>query len=202
MMARSIHSASMAAALALASTLGCAPADKSASAGAELTPFAHERLGDDVPHPTFIDFGGKVQIVGYDVSTEDSAGPGASVHVKLYWRRTGDLDAGWGLFTHLEDDQGRQIANLDREGPFRKALGDKPEGLSLLELGKVYTDEQAFQMPKAEDLTPRVTLVVGVWNDQMRLSVVSGESNGHDASIITHFVTGVSRRKLPTGPQG
>jgi len=47
-------------------------------------------------------------------------------------------------------------------------------------------------MPKADVLTPRVTIVVGVWNDQMRLPVVSGTTDGHDAAVITNLSTGVS----------
>ncbi len=48
-------------------------------------------------------------------------------------------------------------------------------------------------MPKPEALTPEVVLVVGVWREQTRLPVISGVQNGHDAAIVTHFATGVSR---------
>jgi hypothetical protein len=206
MMARSFGARAFVATIALAGTFGCTPPAKQGEA-ADLGARPTERLPSDVAHTTFVDFGGKVQIVGYDVSPQGDARPGTKVTVKLYWRRTGALEPGWSLFTHLEDDRGRQIANLDREGAFRAALGGKPEGLALLELGKIYADEQTFEMPKADVLTPTVTLVVGVWNtnrgfDQMRLPVVSGETNGHDAAIVTHFSTGVVRPRLGRVAQG
>lgn len=179
--------------LALLGTGACAPNAKQ-EAPADLTAFAHERLTDDVKHTTFVDFGSKVQLVGYDVAPEDTARPGESVKMTLYWKRTGQLEPGWRLFTHVDDDKGRQIGNFDREGAFRTAIGAKETGLSVLELGKVYTDEQTFAVPKADVVTPKITIVVGVWNDAMRLPVISGPSDGHAAAIVTHLATGVSRR--------
>lgn len=205
-MARSFGARALVATITIAGAFGCTPTPKPGDT-ADLGVRPAERLPADVKHTTFIDFGGKVQIVGYEASPDADAPPGSKVTVKLYWRRSGALEPGWSLFTHLEDDRGRQIANLDREGAFRGALSGKPEGLALLELGKVYTDEQSFEMPKADLLTPTVTLVVGVWNtnrefSQMRLPIVSGETNGHDAAVITHFSTGVVRPKLGRVAQG
>jgi hypothetical protein len=197
------------AALASASALGCAPTENSTTAGnPALAPFARERLAEDVPHSSFVDFGGKLQLVGYDISPLD-APPGTQVHLKFYWRRSGSLDAGWNLFTHLEDERGHQLGNIDRDGAFRTAVTSKPDGLSALALGKIYTDEQTFQMPK--DVTPRVTLVVGAWlNDPSkpnaagtRLPVVSGQTNGQAGAIVANLMTGVQKRvhrlALPQG---
>jgi hypothetical protein len=142
-----------------------------------------------------IDFGGKVHIVGYEVSPEGAARPSQALTVKLYWERVGALDPGWGLFTHLEDDLGRQIRNFDREGAFHGKIAGQPGALALLELGKIYADEQTLELPKANELTPRVSLVVGVWNKDTRLPVVSGSTNGHDAALIASFSTGVERQR-------
>ncbi len=180
--------------LTLAST-ACNPSQKGES-GQDLASFSHEALPEDVKNRTLVDFGSKMQLVGYDVSPEGTARPGTGLHVTLYWKRSGDLGPGWGLFTHLEDERGRQIGNFDREGAFRGALSGKPEGLARLDLGKVYTDEQDVTVPKEDVLTPNVTLVVGVWNEDMRLPIVSGPTDGHDAAIIAHFATGVPRRAL------
>jgi hypothetical protein len=187
--------------LALASVGACAPAPVK-EAPAELAPFAHAQLPDGVKNTTFIDFGSKITLVGYDVSPDDTARPGDQVKLTLYWKRAGQLDPGWGLFTHFEDDRGRQISNFDREGGFRGALGAQKEGLSVLELGKVYTDEQTLTVPKPEVATPNITIVVGVWNDTMRLPVISGPNDGHDAAMIAHLATGVSRRPLVKLAQG
>jgi hypothetical protein len=160
----------------LAVTSACAPAAKQ-EAPADLAAFAHERLPDDVEHRTFVDFGSKVELVAYDVSPAGSAKPGDSVKMTLYWKRTGQLEPGWRLFTHVDDDQGRQISNFDREGAFRSALGAKESGLSILELGKVYTDEQTFAVPKADVVTPKITIVVGVWNEAMRATAMPLQSS-------------------------
>lgn len=175
--------------------VACTPAGKP-EAQEDLAAFAHDRLGDDVKHATLADFGSKIQLVGYDLSPEGSAKPGDQLHLTLYWKRSGELEPGWGLFTHVEDERGRQIANFDREGGFRGAIAGKPEGLARLEPGKIYTDEQTLTVPKADVVSPKITLVVGVWNDSTRLPVVSGISDGHDAAIISHLSTGVPRRAL------
>jgi hypothetical protein len=182
------------AAFVSATAFACTPSGKPSAPVAELTVHASEQLPADVPHRTFVDFGGKLHLLGFAVSPENAAGPGSPVHLKLYWQRVGELGEGWGLFTHLENEGGRQLANLDREGALRKAIAGKPEGVAQLELGNVYEDEQSFQMPSAGDLSPTTTLVVGVWKESTRLPIVSGTSNGHDAAIVTHFSTGVARR--------
>ena len=179
--------------LGLATTAACTPAQKVES-GEDLAAFAHGSLPEEVKNRTLVDFGSKVELVGYDVSPEGTARPGTALHLTLYWKRSGDLGPGWGLFTHLEDERGRQIGNFDREGAFRGAVSGKPSGLARLDLGKVYTDEQNVTVPKEDLLTPSITLVVGVWNDDMRLPIVSGPTDGHDAAIIAHFATGVPRR--------
>jgi hypothetical protein len=187
---------------ALAGALGCAQgtADKAPEPNTAIEPFSHAAAPDDVVHSTFIDFGGKVAIVGWSASPSGEAAPASAVKLTLYWKRTGELEPGWGIFTHLEDGRGKQLMNLDQESPFRKALVGNPGGVEMMDLGRVYTDELTFQMPKAGDLTPRVMLAVGVWNidwyknhDQyaIRLPVVSGPSNGHGSAIVTYFDTGV-----------
>ena len=144
-----------------------------------------------------VDFGGKLALVAYELSPSGKAGPGQSVNAKFYWKPISTISPGWGLFTHLEDTSGRQIRNFDEVGPFRKWLGGKAQaGLGLLELGHVYVDEQSFEMPPAADLAPEVLLVVGVWNGDMRLPVVSGPSDGHHAGIVTQIDTGLEWPKV------
>jgi hypothetical protein len=180
--------------LVLAASAGCTSGEKPQEGAADFAAFVVPALPESA-HPTMIDFGGKVHIVGYEVSPEGAARPSQSITVKLYWMRVGALDAGWGLFTHLEDDLGRQIRNFDREGAFHGKIAAQPTGLALLELGKIYSDEQTLELPKAAELTPRVSLVVGVWNQDMRLPVVSGTTNGHQAALIATFSTGVERQR-------
>lgn len=163
----------------------------------ELAANAIAALPNDVPHRTFVDFGGKLHLVGYDVSPESSASPGSTVRLKLYWKPVSRLDPGWNLFTHLEDDGAHQLWNFDREGAFRALLGSKmPAGLSLLEPGKIYVDEQTLTMPRADQLAPYVNIVVGVWQGDMRLPIVSGASNGHEGAVVARVSTGIQRQQL------
>lgn len=194
-MGRTKRMLGLAAGLLLAASAGCTSSgDKPQEGAADFAAFVVPALPEGA-HPTMIDFGGKVHIVGYDVSPEGAAHPSQAVTVKLYWTRAGDLEPGWGLFTHLEDDLGRQIRNFDREGAFHGKIASQPAGLALLELGKIYVDEQKLELPKAAELTPRVSLVVGVWNQDMRLPVVSGITNGHQAALVATFSTGVERQR-------
>jgi len=137
-----------------------------------------------------------------ELTPDGKAGPGQNVHAKLYWKPVGIIGSGWSLFTHLEDTGGRQLRNLDQEGPLRKWLAGKaPRGLGLLDLANVYVDEQSFDMPKAEDLTPEVLLVVGVFTEDepqhyTNLPVVSGPSDGHHAGIVARIETGLEWPKV------
>jgi hypothetical protein len=190
--------AAVLAAIFLGLAPSCAPPAQATQASEALAPYVVPSLPADLQHRTLLDFGGKLQLVGYEVTPSGKVSPGETVKLRLFWKATGRLGSGWSLFTHLESESGEQLWNYDREGAFRTALSGKmPAGLALLEVGRLYVDEQTLTLPKAEQLTPRITIIVGVWNDRMRLPVVSGPSNGRDAGIVTHFQTGVARRAAP-----
>lgn len=181
----------------LASALcGCTAQGRQADVASELAPFVVQEI-PDTARRAYIDFGGKLALVAHEVVPDGKAAPGQSVTAKFYWKPVSFQSPGWGLFTHLEDGRGKQIRNFDEAGPFRKWLGSKAQsGLSLLELGNVYVDQQTFEMPQAADLTPEVLLVVGVWNGDMRLPVVSGPSDGHQAGIVASIETGIEWPKV------
>jgi hypothetical protein len=176
-------------------TASCAAPAAKEDATEGLAPYVVPRVPESAKR-TFVDFGGKLHLVGYEIEPEGKVGPGQSLTLKLYWKVVGRLGPNWNLFTHLEGERGEQLWNYDREGAFRGFVSGKmPAGLSLLSPGVVYVDEQTLALPKPEQLTPRVAVVIGVWNDRLRLPVVSGVSNGRDAAIVTHFDTGLERPK-------
>jgi hypothetical protein len=185
-------------AFAASTTLGCTGSTPEAD-GSDLAAFVVPEVPGDTVTRTFVDFGGKVHLVGVELTPAGSVTPGGNLKIRLYWRRVGDLAEDWSLFTHIDDDFGRQLRNYDRVGPFRAALGGKPLGLARLELGKIYVDEQSVELPKNNELTPKIELVVGVWHDKVRLNVVSGTSNGKDAAVIAAIPTGVERVKPSRG---
>jgi hypothetical protein len=174
-------------------TISCAPASPKVDARESLAPYVVSRVPETAER-TFVDFGGKLHLIGYEMEPEGKAGPGQTITLKLYWKPVAAIGPGWNLFTHLEGERGEQLWNYDREGAFRGFVSGKmPDGLGLLSPGTVYVDEQSLALPKAEQLRPRVRVVVGAWNDSMRLPVLSGTSNGRDAAIVTHFDTGLQR---------
>lgn len=188
-------------ALAAAALAGCNAPSKNVEAAPELAQFVVTEI-PETAHREFIDFGGKIELVAYDLSPDGKAGPGQSVHAKYYWKPVSVIGQDWALFTHVQDARGGNLRNLDGEGPFRKWLvGKAPDGLDLLELANIYVDEQTFDMPKAEDLTPEVLLVVGVYTEDRphhytNLPVVSGPSDGHQAGVVARIDTGVQWPKL------
>jgi hypothetical protein len=189
--ARSLATAVLGAAL-----WGCSVQGQKAGAAAELASFIASEI-PETAHREYVDFGGKLVLVAHELTPSGKTGPGQSVNAKFYWKPISAISPGWGLFTHLEDARGHQIRNFDEVGAFRKWLGGKAQaGLGMLELGNVYVDEQSFEMPPAADLAPEVLLVVGVWNGDMRLPVVSGPSDGHHAGIVTRIETGLEWPKV------
>src|SRR5690349_10462210 len=51
--------------------------------------------------PTFVDFGGKIRLVGYQLSGELPARAGSELGVDLYWESAGSIEPGWELVTEL-----------------------------------------------------------------------------------------------------
>lgn len=195
--------------LGLCLVMGCT-SQGTAKAGKALDPKLAEYVKDKLPktveHATYLDFGGKVQLVGYDVSPADVARPGAKISLTLYWQRTGALDEGWGLFTHILDAEGRQIGQFDGSGPLREAGGDGKQALgpSDWQVGKIYVDKLSFEVPRRLSVgekqvplrTGSITLAVGVWKEAARLDVLGGTSDAHRRGFVTTLKTGLSREAL------
>jgi hypothetical protein len=172
---------------------GCAAPPQKAELASELEPFRVESVPEGATR-TFVDLGGKLHLVAVEISPQGTAAPGSTVHLKMYWQPVGELEPGWGLFTHLVDERGERIRNFDGEGAFRKwVTGKQPDELSLLELGKIYVDEQSLEMPKPDEVTPEVSVIVGAWSGDIRLPVLSGPTDGHSAALLATFNTGVPR---------
>jgi len=186
------HATCVAAATACIAALGCTAPGTPGADPSELEPYVVGELPVEAT-PAFVDFGGRLHLVAKMVTPSDAVTPGGSVDVKWFWKPVTRIGKGWGLFTHIESETGRQLANYDSEGAFRAFLKSKPEGLAALTPGLIYVDEQQLNLPKAEDLTPDISVIVGVWNDKMRLPIVSGASNGHEAAFLAHLSTGITR---------
>jgi hypothetical protein len=142
----------------------------------------------DIPSPRFIDFGAKVQLLGFEREPAGLVTPGAEVTLRLYWKSVAPLGPGWRLFTHLEGVDG-SFTNLDQVGPLRQpGKGNEPAlGPSAWRPGHVYVDEQSFKVP---DQGRRFSVLVGVWRpDGLRLEIQSGPRDETNRGIVTHLRT-------------
>jgi hypothetical protein len=207
---------------------GCAqaPAKEDAGEKPELSPQAKslvlEQVPSDIPHPLYIDFNGRADLLGYALDPEGTAPPGSRVSLKLYWRSTGKLDAEYVPYTELVLPDGSR-SEVEGTGPVRK--GELVP--SNWEQGKVYVDEVSFTVPKDIDAA-RFSIVVGLRTQPIApeapaevaapkdskkapkkadlaaegafgpvyLSVLSGPADGKYGGVVASIETGVTAASL------
>ena len=122
-------------------TVGPAPA-AAETLDPALAQYVLSSVPSDVSNRTFLDFGGKVALVGYAIEPTGVAAPGSHVKLTLYWQSLSPLGPGWGLFTHLAIPR-QPHRLLDGAGPLRKSVpaadGGQRQALgpSAWERGKV-----------------------------------------------------------------
>lgn len=189
------------------------PKQDPASIDTNLAQYVLDEVPNDLKNTTFIDFEGKVQLIGWELEPAGVVGPGQRLKLKLYWKSAQKLGPGWSLFTHFVAPGGARVdANmggvaLDDIGPLRTRSGaGTPQALgpSAWQPGKIYVDVQELEMPR-QLVTPEVAIVVGVWKGGSRLDPISGPSDRERRAIVTHVKTGVTppapARRAESSPQ-
>lgn len=159
-----------------------------------------------------VEFAGAVELLGAKVTPSTGLKPGSRVELTLYWRRTGPLPRGVSLFTHVLDDAGERILNLDTTGPLRKLRGSEPVyPPSAWEAGKVMVDQVAFWVPSSLR-TDGLRVVCGLFQGEERLPITHGAAPAERAEVVRLAVqrspspsagalpTLWVPRKLPTAP--
>jgi len=130
------------------------------------------------------DFDGKVELLGARVEPALNAHAGERVKLTLYWQAKKQLDNGWSLFTHVVDGAGERILNVDNVGPLREVRGSlQALPPSDWQPGKVYIDEQMFNLPSSIK-TDKIQIVTGIWKGDERLKVVSGPHDSSSRAIV------------------
>ncbi len=184
-------------ALAASGCVGGAPdqaRDKEALRGYEL----------DAPPPSVgaalnVDFDGKLTLLGAKVEPAGTLARGQQVKLTLYWQSRQAVGEGWGLFTHVLDGSGERVLNIDNVGPLRE-WRETRQALppSAWTPGKVYVDEQSFEIP-ADLRTSKLAVVVGVWKQNSRLAIKSGPVDGDNRALVaTLHVSLAERAPKPT----
>ncbi len=124
-------------------------------------------------HTTEASFGGKVELMGYDVRQHKG-----SLEVTLYWKPTVQLVKGYSSFVHLTD--GGKLLSQHDGAPKWYTLMATPSWVP----GRIYRDDHVVHIPKW--LPPgKYYLDIGMydWKDLKHLEV-----NGKDAFRITVYV--------------
>ncbi len=148
--------------VALCAAVGCAqaPAKEEPAEKPELSPEMKSLVLDtaptDIPHPLYIDFNGKAELLGYALDPATMAAPGSKLSLKLYWHSSSKLDEGYTPYTELVLPTGKRI-EVEGSGPVRKG----PLAPSNWEPGKVYIDELEVAVPADIDAA-RFLIVVGL----------------------------------------
>lgn len=154
---------------------------------------------NDIGQSVGADFDGKIKLLGARVDPQATVHPGDRVKLTLYWQVEKQLDNGWNLFTHVVDGAGERVLNVDNVGPLRE-IRDGSQALppSDWQAGKVYIDEQMFNLPPAIK-TDKIQIMVGIWKGDQRLPVVAGP---HDSSSRAIAVTLSVDQHMPAPNRG
>jgi hypothetical protein len=150
----------------------------------ELSALELPAVPEKLPLRLAVDFGGAVELLGAKIEPVQGLKPGTRIELTLYWRRTAALGRGFRLFTHVLDDAGERILNLDGNGALRKVRGRAPLfPPEAWNEGKIYVDKQTFTVPSTLR-TDGITIVAGLFREAERLPVTRGKHTG-DRAIVT-----------------
>jgi hypothetical protein len=131
-----------------------------------------------MPQKLDVELGGAIELLGAKVSPATGLKPGSRVELTLYWRKHAAIAEGYRLFTHVLDEAGERILNLDAVGLLRKApLGEPTLPPSAWDEGKIYVDSLAFFLPQTVR-TDTVDIVCGLFRDDERLPITRGAQKG------------------------
>lgn len=127
-------------------------------------------------HALDIQFGDKIQLLGYDLSTEDVQ-EGKPFTVTWYWKVLEPLDEGFRVFTHLMDAEKSSRLNIDAARPFREAY---PE--AQWKKGDLLRDVQEVTIPKNWK-SKSATFCMGFWRENTRLPITKGPSDKENRAL-------------------
>jgi hypothetical protein len=147
-----------------------------------------------------VNYDNKLTLLGAKVEPLAGLKPGDHVKVTMYWKVQKEIgEQGWKLFTHVADGSGERILNIDNVGPLRRMVGqDQALPPSSWKTGKVYVDEQDFNIPKKVK-TATIQVLVGVWKGEDRLAVLSGPHEHSNRGIAaTIAVAGAAEPPVST----
>jgi len=178
--------------LVMIAGLGCAEQSVAPGAAAPAPLGTEVRSLPETATPTFVDFGGKVRLVGYELSGELPARAGSKLTVDLYWESAAALEPGWELSTELREGG---AALGEQNEPARARDGEKA-GPAGWRLGRIYRDQQTLQVPdELSGSTLTIVASVGLTGANytktagtppFHLPVLSGPHEGDERGVVAH----------------
>ncbi len=144
-----------------------------------------EKAPSKIRHRINANIDGKVLLLGYDVKPKKVAA-GEEFEVTWYWECKESPGAGWQLFTHMVDAEGKSRINRDKTGPIRRHF--QPE---YWRPGLIIKDRQTIKVPTKWG-SPTVSLMVGLWKKNERMKITSGPSDkegrikGPTVEVLSH----------------
>jgi len=148
-------------------------------------------------HDLDIAFEDKIELIGYDVSTETWS-PGETLTVTWHWKVNRALEDGWRLFTHVADGNGANQLNEDGNGVVRDLY--QP---GRWKAGEYVRDRQEITLPN-DWASDRAVFYLGLWNGPHRLSVTTGahddENRARPLTVRTERGAAPAEERRPNVP--
>ncbi len=138
----------------------------------------------DLPIKLGIDFDDALELLGAKATPTQGLKPGSRVELTLYWRKKAAVTPGFTLFTHVLDEAGERVLNLDSTGPLRKTRNGEPLfPPSAWDEGQIYVDQIAFWVPNSLR-TDSISIVCGLFRGDERLPITHGGGAGGRALVV------------------
>jgi hypothetical protein len=147
--------------------------DEKQELSAELKSLVLDEAPSDLPNPTFIDYGGKVALIGYALEPSTLAAPGSKISLKLFWRSASKLNGPYKLYTELVTPGGKRF-EVEGGGPLRSLAP------SSWEPGKIYIDDVTLTVPADIDAA-RFSIVAGFKTEPVAAAAPDAPAEKPDA---------------------
>ncbi len=130
--------------------------------------------------PLDVTFGGRIRLIGADMNTQ-SAAPGESIEIVLYWQAVAPLDRDYSTFVHLLDPNEIVVAQRDM------FPGQGLWPTSQMTVGDIIASRYVLNVPTTAYAPDRLVWEVGVYDKSLpsepRLPASSGGDNARFGQV-------------------
>jgi len=120
-------------------------------------PLLSEAAIEAIPHRLDVNFGGQIELLGYDKPVISNLKPGDSLAVTLYWQSSAKMDQDYTVFVHLLDENDLILAQRNTF----PGLGSFPT--ALWQVGDAIADTYTLMLPETTYAPSSAQLEVGLF---------------------------------------